>query len=183
MRPDTHIRRRGKNVGREKENRGKTHARKRWSRDRRVMLDEDGSPVECTECIHPAHLLAGFSSDWDDSDACEQGFYPRVGDTNTPWDRKVGRNKLGKEDRTIDWKVRADGTEGCGRLRGDELGRQEIQKLQRSSFHVDKVRFAQRVLPMDQSSDHDLRLSFVIRGYESTLIIYQKIWCGKKRIY
>jgi len=77
--------------------------------------------------MHPAHLLAGFSSDWDDSNrVCERGVYLRVGDANTPQERRVGREKLEKKDR------RTNNRGGCGRPReGDELDRQEIQeKLQ-----------------------------------------------------
>jgi len=71
--------------------------------------------------------------------------------------------------------------EAAGDRRGrDELDRQEIQeKLQRSSFRVDKVRFAQCVFPMGQSSDRDLRelrLLLVIRNLQ----IFTRLYCERK---
>lgn len=41
-----------------KRSEGRTRARRRWSKGRRVMLDEDENPVECTECIQRTCLQA-----------------------------------------------------------------------------------------------------------------------------
>lgn len=91
---------RGENVGkrerdRERE-RERTHARRRWSRGRRVMLDEDENPVECTECIQRTCLQASALTETTRTVPANGGVYPRVGDTNTPQDQRGGKGEVGK---------------------------------------------------------------------------------------
>lgn len=68
-----------------------------------MMLDED--ETHGMHRMRPAHLLAGFSSDWDGSNrACGREARPRVGDTN----EHIGGESAGEAKKEGGW-TRTDG--------------------------------------------------------------------------
>lgn len=107
------------------------------------------------------------------------------------WVTRTRRKIEGREGRSSGRRVDGDKRLGGERVEwgnyerprgGDELDRWRSRRsLQRSSFRVDKVRFAQCVFPMGQSSGCDLRelrFSLVIRGCESSRVtLGRKIYC------
>lgn len=68
------------------------------------MLDEDESPVECIECIQRTCLQASALTETTRIVPANEESVLRVGDTNTPQDRRAGREKFGKEG-TNDWEA------------------------------------------------------------------------------
>lgn len=94
------------------------------------MLDEDESPVECIECIQRTCLQASALTETTRIVPANEESVLRVGDTNTPQDRRAGREKFGKEGGRGRTTGRRAG--GMGKLRETERRRRagplEIQE-------------------------------------------------------
>lgn len=119
-------RRRRSGEEKKKKKKKKGHACTRWSKGRRVMLDEDENPLECTECIWRTCLqtwaLTGDGSDR----ARERGvLYPRMGEHEHEKSRRP--EKLDKKDR------RENGWTATGSSR-TEPGRREILPSRRDEL-------------------------------------------------